>query len=41
MKFFTNGNNFFTSSLDLNKRLFSLLIEVTASLDIFNQASRK
>ena len=38
---FANGNNFISSALDLNKRLFSLLVKITPSLDVFNKASRK
>jgi hypothetical protein len=38
---FTNGNNFISSSLDLNKRLFSLLVKLAPSLDVLNKTSRK
>ena len=38
---FANGNNFISSSLDLNKRFLSLLVKITPSLDVFNKASRK
>jgi hypothetical protein len=41
MHLFANGNDFISSGFDLNKRLFSLLVKFTASLDVLNQTSRK
>jgi hypothetical protein len=41
MYFLANGNDFISSLFNLNKRLFSLLVKVTASLDVLDQASRK
>jgi hypothetical protein len=41
LNLFANGNNFISSSFDLNKRLFSLLVKITPSLDVLNKTSRK
>ena len=37
----TNSDNFISSGFDLDKRLFSLLVKVTASLDVLDKASSK
>jgi hypothetical protein len=41
MHLFANGNDFISSGFNLDKRFFSLLVKLTASLDILNQTSRK
>jgi hypothetical protein len=41
MYLFANRNNFISSSFDLNKRLFSLLVKIAPSLDVLNKTSRK
>ena len=41
MYLFANGNDFFTSSLNLNKRFLSLTKQLAPSLDVFNKTSRK
>jgi hypothetical protein len=41
MHFFANGNDFISSGFNLDKRLFSLLVKFTASLDVLDKTSRK
>jgi hypothetical protein len=37
----TNSDNFIRSGSNLNKRLFSLFVKITASLDVLDKASSK
>jgi hypothetical protein len=41
MNLFANGNDFISSALDLNERFLSLLVELTPSLNLFDNSSRK
>jgi hypothetical protein len=41
MYLFANGNDFFTSSFNLNKRFLSLTEQLAPSLDVLNKTSRK
>ena len=41
MNLFANGNDFISTGFNLDKRLFSLLVKITASLDVLNKTSRK
>jgi hypothetical protein len=41
MYLFANSNNLISSSFDLNKRFFSLLVQLAPSLDVLDKASRK
>jgi hypothetical protein len=41
MHLFANGDDFISRVFDLNKGLFGLLVQLAASLDVFNKPSGK
>jgi hypothetical protein len=41
MNLFANSNDFISTGFNLDKRLFSLLVKITASLDVFDKTSSK